>query len=190
MGCQEPVTDLPYLGVPQINGTDTTYPTIRNFEFRNQDSLLISDKNFEGKIYVADFIFLSCPTICPKMTAQMKRVYTAFKAEPNVMFLSHTIDPDRDDVARLRNYSDYLEIDSKKWYFVTGNKDSIYAIAEQSYYSTASVDSTQLGGLIHSGGLILVDKNRHVRGIYDGTKPIDTEKLILDLGWLLNDQFK
>ncbi|MEN9522183.1 MAG: hypothetical protein RL065_560 [Bacteroidota bacterium] len=166
------------------------YPTIKSFEFINQDSVTITNATFDNKIYVADFFFLNCGTICPKMTKQMKRMYDEFKDEPRVVFLSHTIDPQHDNIQRLKEHSKNLKVESSKWHFVTGNEDSIYNIAEHSYYSSAKADSTADGGLIHSGGFILVDKNRNVRGIYDGTDPTSVAKMMITIRKLLEQQFE
>lgn len=180
---------LPYLGNPEISGNDTIYPTIRDFSFINQDSIVVTNKTFENKIYVADFIFLSCPTICPIMTNQIIKVYNVYKTNPNIYFLSHTIDPDRDTVQALKEYTSALEIDTKKWMFVTGKKEDIYSIAEENYFTTAYSDSTAPGGFIHGGGLLLIDKNRHIRGVYDGTNQEETKRLINDIDILLKEQF-
>jgi protein SCO1/2 len=124
------------------------------------------------------------------MTKQMKRLYNEFKDEPNVFFLSHTIDPQHDSVRQLKQHALLLGVESTKWHFVTGNEDSIYNIAEHSYYSSAHADSTADGGLIHSGGFILIDKNKNIRGIYDGTDATATAKLIITIKTLLKEQFE
>jgi protein SCO1/2 len=186
-GCTSKNYKLPILGTPTIVGNDTIYPTIPAFKLINQDSVEVTNKTFDNKIYIADFIFLSCPTICPKMTGEMMKVYETYKSNPNILFISHTIDPENDTLPRLKNYSDNLGIDSKKWFFVTGNKDSIYSLAENGYFSTAYSDSTAPGGYIHSGGLLLIDKNKHIRGVYDGTDQAETERLISDIKKLLNE---
>lgn len=177
------------MGNPTIVGNDTVYPTISAFKFLNQDSILITNKTFDGKIYIADFIFLNCPTICPKMTNEMTKVYEAYKSNPNILFISHTIDPKHDSIPRLKSYSENLGADPKKWFFVTGDKDKIYSLAEESYFATAYSDSTAPGGYVHSGGLLLVDKNKRIRGVYDGTDPKETERLKTDIKTLLNEQY-
>lgn len=189
LSCTSKTKKLPILGDPTIVGNDTVYPTIQSFNFINQDSIEVTEKNFEGKIYVADFIFLNCPTICPKMTNEMIKVYEAYKSNPNILFISHTIDPEHDSIPRLKSYAGNIGADSKKWFFVTGDKDKIYALAEESYFATAYSDSAAPGGYVHSGGLLLVDKNRHIRGVYDGTDPKETDRLKVDIKTLLNEQF-
>lgn len=119
----------------------------------------------------------------------MKKVYDVYRANPNIIFLSHTIDPENDTIPRLKAYAENLGVDGNKWFFVTGTKDSIYSIAEKSYFATAYADETAPGGYVHNGGLLLVDKNKHIRGIYDGTNPMETERLITDMKILLKEQF-
>lgn len=187
--CKQPVKQLPILGNPIVTGKDTTYPTIANFSLTNQDGQTVTNKTFENKIYVADFIFLSCPTICPKMTKEMYNAYLPFATNDKVQFISHTIDPEHDTLPRLKVYANNLGVTSAKWHFVIGNQDSIINLAEHSYFSTAYPDSTSPGGFTHSGGLLLVDKNRHIRGVYNGTKPEETQRLINDIQTLLKEQF-
>lgn len=186
ISCSPKQEKLPFLGNPAGNGNDILYPKIRDFSFIDQDSTAITNKTFEDKIYVADFIFLSCPTICPKMNAELDKVYNIYKDNPQVNFLSHTIDPENDTVPRLKEYTQAMGI-GKNWHFVTGNKDSIFNIATASYFTTAYPDAKEPGGLVHGGGLMLVDKNRHIRGVYDGTDSIETQRLIKDIKILLKE---
>ncbi len=188
-GCTNQSHKLPVLGNPNIAQNDTTYPVVPAFKFINQDGLVITNKTFDGKIYIADFIFLSCPSICPKMTREMSEVYKTYKTNPNILFISHTIDPKNDTMSRLKAYAHNLGVDTKKWFFVTGNKETIYSLAEDGYFATAYSDSTAPGGYVHSGGLLLIDKNKHIRGVYDGTRPKETERLKSDIKKLLNEQF-
>jgi protein SCO1/2 len=187
--CRQRQKRLPILGEPLITQKDTIYPTIADFSLIDQDSNAVTNHTFDGKIYVADFIFLSCPSICPKMTREMNKVYTRFAGDPRIGLLSHTIDPEHDTVARLSRYTHDLGVATQKWHFVTGNSDSIFTLAKRSYFATAYPDSLDPGNFIHSGGLLLVDKNRHVRGVYDGTDPKETERLMDDMQILLKEQF-
>lgn len=187
ISCSPKQEKLPFLGNPTAGGTDTIYPKILNFSFTDQDNKVVTNKTFDNKIYIADFIFLSCPTICPKMNVEMKKVYDAFKDNTKVSFLSHTIDPKNDTPEKLKDYSKFLKIDNSKWFFVTGNRDSIYSIATKSYFTTAYPDEKEPGGLVHGGGLMLVDKSRHIRGVYDGTDPKETQRLINDITILLKE---
>lgn len=184
--CQKKQEKLPILGNPEIRGDETLYPKIKKFSFVDQDSTIITNDTFSDKIYVADFIFLSCPTVCPKMHTQLKLVYNIYKDNPNISFLSHTIDPERDTVEKLKIFTELQGID-KNWHFVTGNRDSIMNIATESYFTTAYPDSNEPGGYVHGGGFLLVDKNRHIRGVYDGTDSIDTARLIDDIKILLKE---
>ena len=193
--CNTNPEKLPILGnkeavIKMVNGkqiTDTIYHQIPNFEFINQDSSKITQQDYEGKIYVADFFFTTCPTICPKMKTQMLRIYEKFKDNPKVGILSHTIDPRHDTPAVLREFMNNLNIKSKMWQMVTGDKAKIYEIGQKSYMVSATDDPTQPGGIVHSGAFVLVDKNRHIRGIYDGTEPEKVDKLMKDMEVLLNE---
>jgi protein SCO1/2 len=187
---------LPILGdravdVKWIDGKeviDTVYQTVPAFSFTNQDGATITQDISKGKIYVADFFFVTCPTICPRMKKNLLTVYQKFKDNPDILLLSHTIDPEHDSVAVLKDFANRLGANSKQWHFLTGNRDSIYELATHGYYATALADSTEPGGYVHSGGLILVDKLKRVRGIYDGTSAKDTERLIGDMELLLNEK--
>lgn len=190
VGCSPNESKLPIFGHATIIDNDTIYNTVQPFSFVSQDSSIITEKTFENKIYVADFIFLSCPTICPKMTIGLKEIYETYKTNPNIYFLSHTIDPEHDTIPRLKKYTEQLGIDDSKWFFVTGNKDSIYSIANESYFAAAFADESAPGGYIHSGSFLLIDVNKHIRGVYDGTNPAESEKLINDIAILLKEQFK
>src|ERR1041385_7136519 len=138
--CKQKETTLPIYGERDFNGKDTVYHTIAPFSFVDQDSSVVTNDTFKDKIYVADFFFTSCRTICPKMKTQMKRVYDATANDPDVKLLSHTIDPEYDSVALLHNFAEMLGVTSDRWHFVTGSKDSIYHIAQASYLSTARED--------------------------------------------------
>jgi protein SCO1/2 len=160
---------------------DTIYHTIANFKFVNQDSAFVTNATFQDKIYIADFFFTSCRTICPKMKTQMLRVYDSVQGFEDVLILSHTIDPEHDTVELLHDFADRLGVKSNKWHFVTGVKDSIYAIAQTSYFATAMEDKTEPDGFIHSGAFLLIDKQRRIRGKYDGTIQEDVNRLIEDI---------
>ena len=187
---------LPILGnreavIRNENGlpvTDSVYHTVPDFAFVSQYGDTVTNHTLDGKIYVADFFFVTCPTICPKMKTQLKRVYDQFRDNKNVVLLSHTIDPARDSVAVLREFADNLGVKDRQWLFVTGNRDAIYEIGEKSYMVTAQADSTAPGGLIHSGAFILVDTQKHIRGIYDGTTEEGVDKLMVDIKKLLDEK--
>jgi protein SCO1 len=172
---------LPILGERDFNGTDTIYHSIGRFAFLNQDSSLITNDSVRGKICVADFFFTSCRTICPVMKTQMHRIYDEYKTDPDIVILSHTIDPEYDSVGLLRRYAQRLGVSSPKWHFLTGRKEDIYEIAEKSYFTTAREDATEEQGLIHSGAFLLIDPQQRIRGQYDGTKPEEVDRLIKDI---------
>jgi len=181
VSCASKETSLPIIGERDVENGDTTYHTIAHFQFVDQDSALITNDTYRGKIYVADFFFTSCRTICPIMKTQMVRVYEATKDMPDVMLLSHTIDPEYDTVALLHDYAERLGAESKRWHFVTGVKDSIFKIAQTSYFATAMEDKADPQGFIHSGAFLLVDKKGRIRGKYDGTKEEDVNRLVIDI---------
>jgi len=178
---------LPILGrhdyIETENGTDTIFHQIKPFAFLNQDSVLITNETYNGKIYVSDFFFTSCPSICPLMKIQMLRIYDKYKNNPSVGILSHTIDPDFDNVSVLKDYSERLGVTKGNWNFVTGIKDSIYHMAQTSYYIGVRDD----GSFEHSGKFVLVDKEKRIRGVYDGTEEESVNKLLKDMEILLND---
>ena len=187
--CEDKGEKLPILGNKDIstNGKDTLYQTIPDFSFINQDSLIITPNTFTDKIYT-DFFFTSCPTICPIMKNQMQRVYESFKENKNVAFLSHSIDPSHDKVPVLKDYAKDIGIDNNQWHFVTGNREEIFDIAENHYMVSAQEDPSAPGGAIHSGAFILIDKQKRIRGYYDGTNTYEVDKLIKDIPILLHNE--
>lgn len=195
-GCGPGDEKLPILGQREavtkvVNGKsviDSTYQTVPDFKFVSQYGDTVTARTLDNKIYVADFFFTSCPTICPKMKVQLKRVYEKFKGNPNVMLLSHTIDPAHDSVAVLKEFAANLGVTGRQWLFVTGDREKIYDIGQNSYMVTAQADSSAPGGVVHSGAFILVDKAKHIRGIYDGTTEEGVDKLMKDMDRLLNEK--
>lgn len=178
---QQKEAKLPIFGEKEITATDTSYHTIGDFRLINQDSTIVTNETLDGKIYVADFFFTSCRTICPVMKTQMMRVYEAVENDPDVAIVSHTIDPEYDTVGLLHDYADRLGVKSSKWHFLTGDKDSIYYLAQTSYFVTAMEDDVEPDGFIHSGAFLLIDKKGRIRGKYDGTKSEEVDKLIKDI---------
>jgi protein SCO1/2 len=172
---------LPIFGEREVQGTDTVYHTIAKFAFVDQDSAIVTNETFKGKIYVTDFFFTSCRTICPIMKTQMLRVYDSIQNDNDVLLLSHSIDPEFDTVALLHDFAERLGVDSHKWHFVTGVKDSIYSIAQTSYFATALEDKAEPDGFIHSGAFLLIDKDQRIRGKYDGTKEEDVNRLLREI---------
>jgi len=185
-GCSPSPNKLPYAGEPErikkvVNGKETeveVYPTIPAFRFMNQYNQTVTEKDFSGKIYVADFFFVTCPTICPIMKKNLITVYKTYRNSPDVRILSHTIDPDHDTPAVLRQYAQDIGVTGTMWQFVTGDREAIYDIGEKHYLVTAGRDSTAPGGYIHSGAFVLIDKEKHIRALFDGTTAEGTQKLM------------
>ncbi|MBU2060493.1 MAG: SCO family protein, partial [Bacteroidetes bacterium] len=174
----KPEKTLPIFNPSDINPelVDSTvqyiskYHTIADFSFTNQNGKTITQKDYEGKIYVADFFFTTCTSICPKMTANLFDVQEAIKDNPKVMLLSHTVFPENDNVAVLKAYAKKYDIDDKKWNLVTGDKKEIYTMARKSYLAVKLGKPEELYDMVHTENLVLVDTKRRVRGFYDGTK--------------------
>lgn len=180
---------LPILGERDISPAgDTVYPKIPDFAFVDQDSQVVTNATFKDKIYVVDFFFIHCPTICPKVKKNGLRIYEKYKNDDHIAILSHSIDTKNDTVAALHRHAEKLGIDSKRWHLVTGEKDAIYGIADN-YFSVATEDPGAPGGFDHSGRLILVDKNRYVRSFCNGTDAEDVDRFMKDIDLLLAEQF-
>lgn len=162
-------SDLPVLG-----------KVTQEFRFLNQDNQEVTLDIFNDKIYITDFFFTTCPSICPIMKRQMTRVYDEFKDNPEILLFSHTIDPDHDTVEVLKKFADGLGVATEKWQMVTGDQDDIFAMAK--HYMLGAMKNEEVpGGYIHSGHFVLVDKNRNIRGYYNGTETEAVDKLISDL---------
>ncbi|MBE9583629.1 SCO family protein [Mucilaginibacter sp. JRF] len=165
-----------------VNGqqqTDTVYHTIPSFSFVNQYRDSITDKSLEGKIYVADFFFTTCPSICPVMHRNMLSVYNKFKDVGDVSILSFTIDPKYDSVPVLKKYADALNITGNSWWLVQGKKDETYGLAKSYLVTTPREDVKEK--FIHDGYFILIDKQKRIRGSYIGTDEKEVAKLIEDI---------
>ena len=196
-GCSNQSNDkLPILGNREpveriIDGktvVDTIYQTIEPFSYLNQDSVIITDKDFDNKIYIADFFFTSCNTICPTMHRNMLEVYTKYKDNPHVKILSHSIDIKYDLPSRLKTYASKLGVESSKWAFVHGSRDSIFNIAAKNYLVAAYEDNADPQGLVHQGWFVLVDTKKQLRGAYDGTKEDQVKQMMLDMEKLLKEE--
>jgi len=164
------------------------YHTIADFSFTNQNGKTITQKEYEGKIYVADFFFTTCQTICPVMTTNMVEVQKAILNNPKVMLLSHSVLPDIDSVPVLKKYAIEKGVIDSKWNLVTGDKKDIYGIARKSYLAVKTGKPEELYDMVHTENFILVDTKRRVRGFYDGTKKEDIKRLIEDINWLSENE--
>jgi len=196
LSCTSKPSRLPILGdkspiEKMVKGKkviDTLYKTIPHFHYLDQDSLSFDNSKTKGKIYIADFFFTSCPTICPIMQKNLNKLAEAFKSDSDIYFLSFSIDPAHDTPKRLKRYQSQLGVHNTHWFFLTGNRDSTYALAEKGYYVTAKSDTTAPGGFVHSGAFILIDKLGRIRGTYDGTLDEEVEKLSQDMAILKNEK--
>lgn len=164
------------------------YHTIADFSFTNQNGETITQKNYEGKIYVADFFFTTCPTICPIMQDNMVEIQKAFKDVSDVMLLSHTVMPHIDSVPVLKKYAIEKGVIDSKWNLVTGDKKDIFYIARKSYLAVKTETEGELYDMVHTENFILVDKKRRVRGFYDGTNKEEINRLIADIRFLLTEK--
>jgi len=181
------IAELPILGERHVDDNqDTVYHSIADFAFVNQVGDTIRKEDMAGKIYVADFFFTSCPTICPVMKKEMLRVYEQFKGEPNFRILSHSIDPTHDTQTVLKDYAEKLGVpDAATWNFLTGDQEKIFEIGQTSYLTTTMADDMEPGGFLHSGAFLLVDQQGRIRGVYDGTKTEQVDRLLADIPKLL-----
>jgi protein SCO1/2 len=180
--------ELPILGERYVDDNqDTVYHQIADFAFVNQVGDTISNEDVSGKIYVADFFFTTCPTICPIMKKEMLRVYEKYQDQPNFRILSHSIDPTHDTQIVLKDYAEKLGVqDASTWNFLTGDQEKIFEIAQTSYITSAMANQAEPGGFVHTGAFLLVDGNGRIRGAYDGTKSDQVDRLISDIPKLLN----
>ncbi len=181
--------ELPILGEKEfIEGIDkdTVYHTIPFWSFQNQEGEYISKEDYQGKVYVADFFFTHCPSVCPKMLENMKYAQQQLKGE-DVLFLSHTVDPKDDTVERLKWYTKKNNIDTQNWNFVTGEKQDLYELGVNGYLVSSQEDALAPGGFLHSEKFILVDGQGRIRGMYDGTKKEQVDKMINDARLLLDN---
>ncbi len=178
---------LPFYVVDHVTEKgDTIYHSVPSFSFMNQEGKTITDKDLSGKIYVANFFFVTCPSICPKMTDELRRVQDAYRGNDEIRILSHTVNPEQDSVAALNEYAIKHGADNKQWWFLTGNKDSIYTIARNGYLVPAAQGKTA-NDFFHTQDLILIDKEKHIRGIYDGLEPAEVDTLIDEIKLLMHE---
>ncbi len=159
------------------DNSDTIYHQISNFSLTDQFGNSVTNQTFKNKIYVANFFFTTCTTICPKMSEGLQDVAYAFKDDTLVAIISHTVNPENDSVPVLLEYAQRYKAKKGKWYFVTGNKELIYKLAREDYYLPVAPGNGGVDDFIHSEKLILIDSNGRIRGIYDGTDAWDIYRL-------------
>lgn len=160
---------------------------VSDFELINQNGDTITQANYEGKIYVADFFFTRCLTICPVMTNNMEKLQEVFLNDDDVMFLSHSVTPVIDSVSVLRAYADVKGVIDAKWNITTGSKKHIYKLARKSYFAVLEDGDGGLQDFVHTENFVLVDKKKQIRGFYDGTDLEDIDRLIADIRILQNE---
>ena len=187
--CRESEKPLPYLGNQEIISGDTIRHVVPDYLLTDQDSQQIRISGYGNKLFLSDFFFTSCPSICPKVQKQMLRLYDKYKDDDRVILLSHTIDQRHDSVTVLKRYSQNLGVDNDKWKFLTGEKDSIFYLADQYFVSVVEDPSAPMG-FDHSGRIILLDKDRHVRGFCEGTEPESVTSFFATVDQLLKEEYK
>jgi len=160
----------------------------QDFSFHNQDNQIVTKDVFNDKVVITDFFFTTCPAICPIMKRQMYRIYEAYPDQPDLLLFSHTVDPEHDTVEILKNYSEGLGIETERWQLVTGPQEEIFEVAKTNYMLGALKDENSPGGYIHSGSFVLIDKNKKIRGYYDGTDAKEVDRLILDIKEFINEK--
>jgi len=178
-------TKLPHLGPKEAiqnneGGYDTIYHQIPYFEFINQDGKTLTRDDLLGKVYITDFFFATCPTICPRMAANMKYLQDKFKDRKDLKFISITVNPEHDTVEVLRDYADMVHADTESWSFLTGDKEKIYDLALKGFFASVGEDEVAPGGFLHTQYFVLVDKKGHIRGLFDGTVYSEMKKDLTD----------
>jgi protein SCO1/2 len=165
--------------------------TIGNFSFKNQDNKTITQREIEGKVFVAEYFFSTCKSICPIMNQQMQRIQYAFKDNPNVKILSFTVDPDVDTVEQLKRYANSHNAVKNQWHFLTGKKEDLYGLARKSFFVLKPAEVANQGDVgsdfIHTNNFVLVDQQKRIRGYYDGTSEKEVTELIKDISRLLEE---
>ncbi len=164
------------------------YEKIRDFSFVNQDSVEVTNKTFQGRVYISNYFFTTCPTICPTVTGQMVRIFESFEKDNRVRLLSHSIDTKTDTVATLKRYAEGLEVEAPKWNFVTGDLEKLEAIAFD-YFTNAFKDPEAEGGYDHDDIIVVIDKDRHIRAYCHGQQPEEVSRFIKDVEHLLKTEY-
>jgi len=177
---------LPYLGDSEVIEGETIHYKIPDFHFLDQDSNIVSNESLKGKAYVADFFFTSCPTICPTVKSELIRMRKSLKQSDELIYLSMSIDFRKDSIPVLKKYAEKLNISNQYWHLVQLEKDQISSVANQ-YFNVAFEDDDSAGGFNHSGRLILVDGNGHIRSHCDGTDSKSVDEFAKDVRTLLDE---
>lgn len=179
---------LPVYGEKTLNGTDTIYHTIGDFKLTNQYGETVSKETVKNKIYVANFFFATCQSICPAMSSNLTEVQNVFAADDSLLLLSHSVNPMHDTVEVLMNYANTYHASKNKWHLLTGDKKAIYDLAKTGYLVNALEDDGSPEGFLHSELFLLIDKQGRMRGMYDGTDKAQVGKLIEDIKLLKTEK--
>jgi protein SCO1/2 len=185
----KPLRLLPIYGEYKVIKKDTIYHVVPEFSFIDQNNREITQDKFKGKIYVADYFFATCQSICPIMSKNMQKVFKDFESDPYVYFLSHTVNPEGDSVSVLKEYAELHGANHEKWFFVTGDKKELYKQARKGYYLDANEGDGGPDDFVHTPNFVLIDPDRHIRGYYDGTSDQDMIKLLAEIK-LLKKEFE
>ena len=165
---------------------------IGNFSFLNQDGKVVTQQDVKGKVFVAEYFFTTCGTICPIMNVQMQRVHKVYQANNNVRILSFTVDPKVDTVAQMKRYAVAHGADAKSWFFLTGTQEKLYELARKSFFVLKPAETENQGDVgsdfIHTNNFVLVDKEMRIRGYYDGTNSKEVDELIGDMALLVKEK--
>jgi len=157
----------------------------------NQDGKVVTQKDVQGKVFVAEYFFTTCQTICPIMNKEMQRVHEIYRKNDKVNILSFTVNPEVDTVEQMKRYANEHKADSESWHFLTGEKSKLYELARKSFFVLKPAESQNLGDVgsdfIHTNNFVLIDQEMRIRGYYDGTKKKEVDQLIKDIDILLNE---
>ncbi len=181
---------LPVIGPVEVTESgDSLFHQVGDFHLLNQEGKTISQKDLDGKIYVANFFFASCKSVCPQMNENVRRIQEKFKGVDELKIVSYTVDPENDTIPALAAYALKMKADNKQWWFLTGQKDSIYDLARDGYLLPAA-QRTKENDFFHSQDLMLIDKEKRIRGIYDGTERAEVDTLIDEIKVLMHEYFE
>jgi protein SCO1/2 len=184
----EPIRYLPYFEPKNtLKSNNTEHHTIQDFEFINQDGEKFTKQNVKNKIYVTEYFFTTCKSICPIMNTNLERVYSEFKSREDFLILSHTVEPEIDSVKILKQYAKLHKVSDKRWQFVTGNKKQLYDLARKGYLLNDESGNGDEDDFIHTQNFALVDKDFHIRGFYDGTDAKEIDRLIQEVKLLFKE---
>lgn len=188
ISCKQGEERLPILGEVQVHNGDTIYHKVMEMTLIDQDSNAFRLDQFPDKLVIGDFFFTSCPTICPRVQKQMLRIYDKYKDDNRVLLVSYSIDPRNDSTHVLKRYAENLGVNTEDWKFITGQKDSIFMLADSFFVSVVD-DPSAPAGFDHSGRIILLDKARHIRGYAEGTDPESVTEFLGTIDKLLKEEY-